>query len=153
MISCVAAEDLPAFRLSPGESSGALAWRSHTFKLDGDFLVPQNDFIVEDPKESAVSLCLEWKTSPASSDGEFLWAIGSWSVPITALKEKAYIVSVRRQPNDTVAFTLSTLQGAIVSTSEACPISKGWSGESKDLAKHINIIPASELRSLETPRS
>ncbi|MEO6994808.1 MAG: hypothetical protein ABI273_14460 [Lacunisphaera sp.] len=135
----------PRFVLSSGDSGGSLVWRSHTFDLDGDRLVPKKDYIVEDQKAGAFSVCLEWKTAPDPSDGTFLDAFGSWRIPTKTLKEAVLVLtSVRRSP-DSIVFTLSTPQGTLLMQSDAFPLSKGWRGDMKDIGKHVSPVPAATL--------
>ena len=135
----------PQFDLSPGESKGVLCWRSHTFALVGDELVPQADYVVEDPKGRTISVCLEWETEPDVSSGEFLAAFGAWVLPKAILDEKEYVLSVERHTANWVVFTLATRRGDIVLRSEPFPIAKGWRGSVAELGAHITPVPASAL--------
>lgn len=143
----------PQFQLSAGDSKGLLVWRSHTFVPDGDQLVPKEDYIVEDPKAGVISVCLEWKTEPDASTGEFLAAFGSWAIPMTILKKDAFILSVERDGSKSIVFTLSTLQGRLLLKSDAFPIARAWRGSLDDLEKHITPVPASVLEKKEPNKS
>lgn len=146
---CTAKGTTPQFQLSSGDSKGLLVWRSHTFVPDGDELVPKKDYIVEDAKAGVISVCLEWRTEPEGSGGEFLTAFGAWAISTAVLKKNAYILSVERHSSESVVFTLSSLEGLLLLKSEAFPIGKGWSGSQKDLGKHITPVPASAFEEKE----
>ena len=93
---------VPEFELSSGDTGGRLTWLSHTFTPDGDFLIPNEDYVIEIPEQGVVSICLRWMTDPAKVSGGFLDARGAWRIPKAALTAPRYrflpVFAVRLPP-------------------------------------------------------